>query len=110
MKVVSQLVRSNGYDDGYGPLGTSAWHPGFIYINLLKRLQPSLLHTQVRKKAPSTLIVVDGVCSFGAESLYFDDWGIDFVLTASQKALGVPPGRRLSNQVESYPTGTPNGS
>ncbi|GAX81461.1 hypothetical protein CEUSTIGMA_g8890.t1 [Chlamydomonas eustigma] len=46
----------------------------------------------VRTLLPSALIVVDGVCSFGAESLFFDDWDVDFVLTASQKALGVPPG------------------
>ena len=46
----------------------------------------------VKSLSPSTLIVVDGVCSFGGESLMFDEWGIDFVLTASQKALGTPPG------------------
>ena len=46
----------------------------------------------VKKVAPETLIVVDGVCSIGVEDLEFDKWGIDFVLTASQKALGVPAG------------------
>mmetsp|Transcript_25372 Transcript_25372/g.55128 ORF Transcript_25372/g.55128 Transcript_25372/m.55128 type:complete len:478 (+) Transcript_25372:84-1517(+) len=46
----------------------------------------------VRKKSPSTLIVVDGVCSVGGEELYFDEWRLDVVITASQKALGVPPG------------------
>lgn len=46
----------------------------------------------VKRVSPLTLIVVDGVCSFGGESLLFDEWGIDFVLTASQKALGTPPG------------------
>ncbi|MEM0135822.1 MAG: alanine--glyoxylate aminotransferase family protein [Thermoplasmatales archaeon] len=38
-----------------------------------------------------TLLVVDGVCSVGAEE--FDmRWGIDVAFTASQKALGAPPG------------------
>lgn len=37
----------------------------------------------VKRLSPSTLVVVDGVCSFGAEDLQFDDWGVDFVLTAS---------------------------
>lgn len=46
----------------------------------------------VKKVSPETLIVVDGVCSIGVEDLEFDKWGIDFVLTASQKALGVPAG------------------
>lgn len=38
------------------------------------------------------LVVVDGVCSVGGEELRPQDWGVDLVLTASQKALGVPPG------------------
>lgn len=46
----------------------------------------------VKKQSPNTLIIVDGVCSVGCEELRFDEWGIDVVLTASQKALGVPPG------------------
>lgn len=46
----------------------------------------------VKKVSPETLIIVDGVCSIGVEDLKFDDWGIDFALTASQKAIGVPAG------------------
>ncbi len=38
-----------------------------------------------------TILVVDGVCSIGGE--YFSmEWGVDVAFTASQKALGVPPG------------------
>lgn len=39
-----------------------------------------------------TLVVVDGVCSVAGEELRAEEWGMDVVLTASQKALGVPPG------------------
>ncbi|OBA18963.1 PLP-dependent transferase [Metschnikowia bicuspidata var. bicuspidata NRRL YB-4993] len=46
----------------------------------------------VRKISPETLIIVDGVCSIGVEDMEFDKWGVDFALTASQKALGVPAG------------------
>ena len=46
----------------------------------------------VRRVSPNTLIVVDGVCSVGCEEIQFDDWGLDVVLTASQKAVGVPAG------------------
>lgn len=46
----------------------------------------------VKKVSPETLVIVDGVCSIGVENLEFDKWGIDFALTASQKALGVPAG------------------
>lgn len=38
------------------------------------------------------LVVVDGVCSAGGEALEMDAWGIDVAFTASQKALGAPPG------------------
>lgn len=41
------------------------------------------------------LCVVDGVCSIAAEELRFDEWGVDVAVTASQKAIGVPPGLAL---------------
>lgn len=41
------------------------------------------------------LCVVDGVCSVAAEELRMSEWGVDLVLTASQKAVGTPPGLAL---------------
>jgi alanine-glyoxylate transaminase/serine-glyoxylate transaminase/serine-pyruvate transaminase len=41
------------------------------------------------------ICLVDGVCSVAAEDLQMKEWGIDLVLTASQKALGTPPGLAL---------------
>jgi len=41
------------------------------------------------------LVVVDGVCSIGGEVFRQKAWGVDVALTASQKALGVPPGLAL---------------
>ncbi len=41
------------------------------------------------------LVVVDGVCSVAGEELHMDAWGVDLALTASQKAVGVPPGLAL---------------
>ncbi|EFQ96718.1 alanine-glyoxylate aminotransferase 1 [Nannizzia gypsea CBS 118893] len=46
----------------------------------------------VRKVSPNTLVVVDGVCSVGCEEIAFDEWDLDVVLTAGQKAIGCPPG------------------
>jgi len=46
----------------------------------------------VRKVSPETLIILDGVCSVASELIKMDDWGIDVVMTASQKGLGTPPG------------------
>ena len=50
----------------------------------------------VHRVSPETLVVVDGVCSVGCEEIAFDEWGIDVVLTASQKAIGCPPGLSIS--------------
>jgi alanine-glyoxylate transaminase/serine-glyoxylate transaminase/serine-pyruvate transaminase len=41
------------------------------------------------------LVVVDGVCATGGEAFRQDAWGVDVCLTASQKAIGVPPGLAL---------------
>lgn len=43
-------------------------------------------------RAHGALSVVDGVCSVGGEPLEQDAWNVDVALTASQKALGAPPG------------------
>jgi aspartate aminotransferase-like enzyme len=38
------------------------------------------------------LLVVDGITSVGALPLKMDEWGVDVVVTGSQKALMTPPG------------------
>ncbi len=43
----------------------------------------------------NTLSILDGVCSVAGEEINQDEWGLDVVLTASQKAIGVPPGLAL---------------
>ena len=50
----------------------------------------------VRRISPDTLVIVDGVCSVGCEEIAFDEWGLDAVVTASQKAIGCPPGLSIS--------------
>ena len=42
-------------------------------------------------KGLDTVLVADGVCSIGGEEFSME-WGIDVAFTASQKALGTPPG------------------
>jgi alanine-glyoxylate transaminase/serine-glyoxylate transaminase/serine-pyruvate transaminase len=41
------------------------------------------------------LVIVDGVCSVAGEEMRQEEWDIDLALTASQKAIGVPPGLAL---------------
>ena len=53
---------------------------------------PKTISELVHRVSPDTLVIVDGVCSVGCEEIQFDDWGLDCVLTASQKAVGVPAG------------------
>jgi len=43
----------------------------------------------------NVLSIVDGVCSVAGEEIRQGEWGLDVVLTASQKAIGVPPGLAL---------------
>ncbi|MDV7140772.1 alanine--glyoxylate aminotransferase family protein [Maribacter sp. TH_r10] len=49
---------------------------------------------QLAKKY-GVLTILDGVCSVAGEEIKQDEWGIDVVLTGSQKAIGVPPGLAL---------------
>ncbi|HJS72298.1 MAG TPA: alanine--glyoxylate aminotransferase family protein [Acidimicrobiia bacterium] len=39
-----------------------------------------------------TLLLVDSVTGIGGAETYTDAWGVDFILTGSQKALALPPG------------------
>jgi len=49
----------------------------------------------VRAAAPDTLILVDAVSSLGGAKIEMDAWGLDMVLTSSQKAIALPPGLAL---------------
>jgi len=49
----------------------------------------------VHAVAPETLILVDAVSSLGGAKIEMDAWGLDMVLTSSQKCLALPPGLGL---------------
>jgi aspartate aminotransferase-like enzyme len=38
------------------------------------------------------IVILDGVCATGGIDEPFDEWGVDILLTAPQKAIGAPPG------------------
>ena len=48
--------------------------------------------SQVVAASDDTLLLVDSVTGIGGVETRPDDWGIDFILTGSQKALALPPG------------------
>jgi aspartate aminotransferase-like enzyme len=52
------------------------------------------LTDMMRSRHPGVLIVVDGVASMGGVDFYMD-WGVDVMLTCSQKCFGAPPGMGL---------------
>ncbi len=54
------------------------------------RLEVEPLARMARERG--VLVLVDGVCSIGGEKFHGDDWGVDVAFTASQKAIGAPPG------------------
>ena len=55
-------------------------------------------HTDVKgigeiiRQRPEVLLVVDGISSLGAVECRTDEWGVDVMISASQKAFMLPPG------------------
>jgi aspartate aminotransferase-like enzyme len=65
----------------------------------------------VRAVSPDTLVLVDAVSSLSGAKIEMDAWGLDFVLTSSQKALALPPGLALgaaSDRALDYAKGVAN--
>lgn len=50
----------------------------------------------LRAANPDIVLCVDSVAGLGGETLRMTEWDIDYVMTGSQKALGVPAGLSLS--------------
>ena len=50
----------------------------------------------VKEVSPDTLILVDAVSSLSGSKIEMDAWGVDFLLTSSQKCLALPPGISLA--------------
>ena len=51
--------------------------------------------SEVLRKYPEVVFIVDSVSSFSAQPVPMDELGIDLLLTGSQKALALPPGLSL---------------
>ena len=55
-------------------------------------LQPLAELAEVVAEHDDTVLLVDSVTGLGGAPVETDGWGLDFVLTGSQKALALPPG------------------
>lgn len=65
----------------------------------------------VHEISPNTLICVDTVSSLGGVKIEMDKWGLDMVLSSSQKCLALPPGLALgavSDRALDYARGVPD--
>jgi len=65
----------------------------------------------VQEASPDTLICIDAVSSCGGVKIDMDGWGLDMVLTSSQKCLALPPGLGLaavSDRALAYAETVPN--
>ncbi|HZW02591.1 MAG TPA: alanine--glyoxylate aminotransferase family protein [Anaerolineaceae bacterium] len=51
----------------------------------------------VREVSPDTLVLVDAVSSLSGVKIEMDAWGLDWLLTSSQKCLALPPGLALGS-------------
>lgn len=80
---VAERVRGGGYDAVtlvHSETSTGALNP------------VAELAAAIRSADGDTLVLVDSVTGVGGVPMEADAWGLDFVLTGSQKALAAPPG------------------
>jgi aspartate aminotransferase-like enzyme len=63
-------------------------------------LNPIAELAQVVHKYSEALVIVDAVSCLGAVPSLMDDWGIDIMVTGSQKALMLPPGLAFASVSE----------
>jgi len=59
-------------------------------------LNPAAELAAVAREFDDVMVLVDGVTSVGGSPVETDAWGLDVVLTGSQKALALPPGLALA--------------
>jgi aspartate aminotransferase-like enzyme len=50
----------------------------------------------VREEAPDALLIVDAISGLGAMPFDMEDWGLDVVVTGSQKSWMIPPGLAMA--------------
>ncbi|RMH20061.1 MAG: alanine--glyoxylate aminotransferase family protein [Gemmatimonadetes bacterium] len=56
----------------------------------------------VRQRTPEALVLVDSVSGLSGAEMRPDAWGLDWVLTGSQKALALPPGLAFATWSERF--------
>lgn len=68
------------------------------------------LTSMIRKCTPKAFIVVDAVSALCAHEIPMDEWGVDVMISGSQKGFGAPPGLAfiaLSERALEFKSGRP---
>lgn len=97
---VTRISTSPGSRPDLGLIKSALESDAFKLMTITHVDTSSAVITEVQEIAAlgrqyGVLVIVDGVCSVAGEELKMDAWGVDLALTASQKAIGVPPGLAL---------------
>ena len=65
----------------------------FLAVDKARITSYNVCYTKLlRKPHGETILVVDAITALGVFDIKTDEWGIDVVVTGSQKALMLPPG------------------
>jgi len=115
------VISAGKFGDRWGELLTAFGRSSKVYrLDVEREIDISELVNLVRSESPDTiflthvesstgmlfplrefmdeltgsvpLVIVDAIASMGAEEICMEDWGIDVIVGASQKALAAPPG------------------
>lgn len=92
-KVAQLLAENPGNNPGENP----GKNPGISVVTMVHSETSTATASDVRAIAEvvgrtDALLIVDGITSVGALPVEMDAWGIDVLVTGSQKALMLPPG------------------
>jgi len=89
--ITGDLVAEAVKDQGYDIVTVVHNETSTGLMNPIKEIAAA-----VHEASPETLVCVDAVSSLGGAKLEMDAWGLDMVLTSSQKCLALPPGLALA--------------
>lgn len=84
-------VRRRLREGGYDAVTVVHSETSTAVLNPLAEIAQAVREAE-RESGEEILLLVDGVTSVGGGLVEMDDWGLDFLLTGSQKALALPPG------------------
>lgn len=90
--VTAELVRESLRE--YGPVDAVTLAHNETSTGVMSPIDE--ISAVVHEEAPDTFVFIDAVSSVAGTEIRFDEWGLDLLLTSTQKALACPPGIALA--------------